>query len=1066
MLTAFTTNNVKGWLFQPPSGIEPVLIVPPDTKCAKVPRHHVRVISAHIPDASADVVDVTEGTWLRHPQLANGQRKDETQHHRKVVDSWKDAFSYVVEDEAGGLIGLRPPQIGAVHAVHAHWSVAETPATVVMPTGTGKTETMLSILVSACCDRVLVIVPTDALRTQIADKFLTLGILKNKSAQILAHSALHPVVCVLQHIPTTTTEVNTLFSRAHVIVTTSSIAGSCVPDIQRAMAAQCSHLFIDEAHHAKAPTWNRFKDQFMGKRVLQFTATPFREDGKPLDGEIIYVYPLKKAQEENYFKPIRFLKVVEFDPNRSDEAIAKKAIEQLRADYDKGHILMARVETVRRAVQVFNIYRQLAPDLEIVQLHTGVKGLRAREETRRKILTKKARVIVCVDMLGEGFDLPELKIAAFHDIRKTLSVTLQLAGRFTRSRPDLGDATFVANTADVSVQDELRKLYAREPDWNVLLPQLSDTMIGEQQSLEEFLKGFTDFAKEIPLKTVRPALSTVVYRTKCEDWKTENIRSGIPNIGSCEQVHIATNEKEHTAVIVTARRVQLAWTDIEKLFGWQWELYVVIWWPEKNLLFINGPTNVGEFEDLAHAVGSADVTLIKGQDVFRSFHGVMRLRLKSVGLSEQLGRNVSYTSRRGSDVAAVLADAQRRKTRKSDLSGSGYEGGATATVGASRKGRIWSHRRDRIQQLVEWCKHIGTKLVDPTIDPDAVLRGTLETEIVNIRPEGMPVSIDWPEDIYKSIETPWSLSIDGTKFHISEVDLELIDPTVGGPIKFRMTSGDARAELELEIYSMGATSDFRFTLLHNKPVHIIKSETPIPADEFFTNHPPRIWLADGASLDGNEYTPLKAAFPPYSVEKLVDNWDWTGINIRKESQGEAKEQDSVQAAVIGQLKLGNYDLIFDDDGPGEAADVIAVTVVGPFDAPERIDVELYHCKYSKTAKAGGRVDDLYVVCGQAQTSIRWMSSGEKRSDLFTHLRRREAQRQNRGVSSRIERGDCALLETLREMSHTTRITMKIVIVQPGVSKAAIREPQLRLLSVTENYLTETYQLPFQVIIKP
>ncbi len=151
---------------------------------------------------------------------------------------------------------------------------------------------------------------------------------------------------------------------------------------------------------------------------------------------------------------------------------------------------------------------------------------------------------------------------------------------------------------------------------------------------------------------------------------------------------------------------------------------------------------------------------------------------------------------------------------------------------------------------------------------------------------------------------------------------------------------------------------------------------------------------------------------------------------------------------------------------GEAADVVAVTVVGPFDAPERIDVEFYHCKYSKKAKAGGRIDDLYVVCGQAQTSIRWMSSGEKRSDLFTHLLRREAQRQDRGASSRIERGDRALLETLREMSHTTRITMKIVVVQPGVSKAAISEAQLRLLSVTENYLTETYQLPFKAVIKP
>jgi hypothetical protein len=275
-------------------------------------------------------------------------------------------------------------------------------------------------------------------------------------------------------------------------------------------------------------------------------------------------------------------------------------------------------------------------------------------------------------MLGEGFDLPELKIAAFHDIRKTLSVTLQLAGRFTRSRPDLGDATFIANTADVAVRDELRKLYTRDPDWNVLLPQLSDSMIGEQQSLQEFLGGFTKFADEIPLKTVRPALSTVAYKTTCDEWKPDDIRKGIPNVGLCEQVHIATNEKEHTAIVVTARRVPLSWSDAESLFGWQWELYVVFWWSEKKLLFINGSTNAGEFKSLAQAVAGQDVVLIKGQEVFRSFAGVTRLRLNNVGLTEQLGRNVSFTSRMGSDVAPVLADVQRKKARKSVLSGTGY----------------------------------------------------------------------------------------------------------------------------------------------------------------------------------------------------------------------------------------------------------------------------------------------------------------------------------------------------------------------------------------------------------
>lgn len=1062
-LIPFRSERFQGWLFKPSAGADTILVVPPKMKLERVPLGYPRVIRAAVVDVAAAHVDLTGGTWLRHPQLPNSRARDEEHEHQRVLDSWTGNFAYVQENVDAGITGLRPPQIGAIHAVHAHWSVAETPATIVMPTGTGKTETMLSVLVSASCSRVLVVVPTDALRTQIAEKFLTLGLLKQHGVAILGEKAMYPVVLVLRHIPTNWTEVDDLFSRAHVIVTTSSIVGSCSPEVQEAMAARCSHLFIDEAHHAEAPTWSEFKDRFSMKRVLQFTATPFREDGKPVDGKIIYAYPLRKAQAEGYFKPIRFVSVVEFDPNRADEVIAARAIEQLRADLDKGHVLMARVDTVPRAEKVFKIYDKLAHDLNPVQLHTGLKGIRVRDQVRRKILMKEARIVVCIDMLSEGFDFPELKIAAFHDIRKTLSVTLQLAGRFTRSKPNLGDATFIANTADVSVRDELRKLYSRDPDWNLLLPQLSESMIDEQQSLQQFLAGFTNIVDEIPLRTVRPALSTVVYRTTCVHWQPNEIRQGIPMVGSCEQVHVSINAQEHTAVAVTARHVTPAWSDAESLFSWNWELYVIFWWAEKNLLFINGSTNAGEFKSLAQAVGGQDAMLIKGQDVFRSFAGVTRLRLKNVGLTEQLGRNVSFTSRMGADVASGLADAQRSKARKSVLSGSGYEDGESTTVGASRKGRIWSHRRNRVDQLVKWCKHVGAKLLDETIDPDTVLRGTLETKVVKARPEGMPIGVDWPEEIYRSVEKPWALSIGDTVYHLSEVEIEIVDPTPNGPIKIAFTAEETLTEIALEILEVSGSSDFRFVPQGNKLVRIIRDETEMEAAQFFTDNPPRVWFADGASLEGNEYTPLKCDLPPYDIQKIQTGWDWTGIDLRKEAQGEAKSQDSIQAAVIARLKAGSYDLIFDDDGAGEAADVVALTVVGDFHAPKQIDVEFYHCKYSKKAKAGGRVDDLYVVCGQAQTSIRWMASSDKRTDLFSHLLRREAKRQARGVSSRIERGDRDLLETLREMSHTTHVALKIVVVQPGVSRAAITESQLRLLSVTENYLLETYQLPFVAV---
>ena len=80
--------------------------------------------------------------------------------------------------------------------------------------------------------------------------------------------------------------VDEIFERANVIVTTMQVAGQCNENIQERMAEHCSHLFIDEAHHIAARTWQAFKSKFDSRIVVQFTATPFRTDGKKVDGEI------------------------------------------------------------------------------------------------------------------------------------------------------------------------------------------------------------------------------------------------------------------------------------------------------------------------------------------------------------------------------------------------------------------------------------------------------------------------------------------------------------------------------------------------------------------------------------------------------------------------------------------------------------------------------------------------------------------------------------------------------------------------------------------------------------
>ena len=1058
-IASYTGQRVKGYIFQPEDESQQILIVPPRTKVA--PDNHPLVIASSFNPERAHN-DLSEGTWLSRPGVSLfGTAAGPIQ---EVLNSWDRAFFYQKEDRARDVRGFRSPQLGALHALQGHWAVSRETATIVMPTGTGKTETMLGILVSHGCPRLLVVVPTDALRSQITGKFVSLGLLKDPGIGILSAAAQYPIVCALEHIPMSPKEIDSLFERSQVVVTTSAIVGQCSDAVQEQFAARCPYLFIDEAHHAEAPTWSRFKERFSERHIVQFTATPFREDGKPLDGKLIFKYPLKKAQEEGYFKPIRFEPVIEFDLRHADKAIADRAVARLRQDLDKGHILMARVDSIPRANEVFELYKEHS-DLKPIQLHTGIKSARERENARCQLLAKESRIVVCVDMLGEGFDLPELKIAAFHDIRKSLAVTLQLAGRFTRSRPDLGDATFIANVADVNVQEELQKLYTRDPDWNVLLPNLSEQLIGEQSSLQDFVRDFTAFPTEFPLKAIRPATSAVVYQTRCEAWFPERYKGGIPAADTCERLHHSVNHNENTLVVVAGRRLALQWTNAENIFDWQWELYIAYWDADRHLLFLNSSNNSGEFKDLANVLTGDKATLISGQRVFRVFGGIKRLRLQNVGLSEQIGRNVRYTGRMGSDVGTRLTEALRGNAQKSVLAGVGFEKGSQATIGASKKGRIWSHQRDRLDQFISWCRDIGAKLLDSSISPDDVLAGTLIPELLERRPELVPLSIDWPESVYTEPEKNWIITLNGKDHLLSGVSINLVRPSENGPLRFAVASENDVVEFELEIFGEETEADFRFNRFGDEAVSIKHGPRAQarPLESYFNTDPPVIWFVDGSALEGNQYVPLRTPQPPYSAETIVA-WSWTGVDITNESQGEDRKADTIQAKVIKTLSDdASYVVIFDDDGAGEAADVVAIRIVGSFEKPTKMEVEFYHCKYSHRPEAGHRVADLYEVCGQAQKSIWWAASPTKKRDLFTHLMRRENLRKNADKPTRLDRGSLDMLQNLREMSRLVEVTFAIWIVQPGLSKQSVSPDQLRLLGVTNNHLWETYQLPFTVV---
>ena len=991
--------------------------------------------------------------WIRHPYQQRSPDSidgiDLNKYIEAIVSSWKGCFLF--KEENGAETGLRPPQIGAVHAMLAHWSVSDQAATIVMPTGTGKTETMLSILVANSCQRVLVVVPTDALRNQIGKKFLELGILKRVG--VVLPTAFYPVVGILRHKPKQTADVDVLFEKCNIIVTTMSIAGNCSSEIQEKMAHWCSNLFIDEAHHIGAPTWNALKQIFKKQRIVQFTATPFRNDGKPVGGKIIFNYPLGKAQEDGYFRKIHFEPVIEYNPKKSDQLIAATAVEKLRKDREKyNHILMARVEDISRAKAVFKLYEEY-PEFHPVQIHSGLSE-REKEITRRSILSGEAKIVVCVDMLGEGFDLPELKIAAFHDVRKSLPITLQLAGRFVRSRGDLGEPTFIANIADLTVQEELRKLYSQDADWNALLQQSSESVIQNQVDLWEFLKGFTNFPEDIPLQNIRPALSAVIYKTQCAMWKPNNFIKGLEKTGSFDQIYHDHNAEKNVLVVVTGRRIPVDWAQLKEIYNMEWELLILFWDQDQNLLFINGSNNEGYYKELAESV-AGNVELIKDSDVFRSLFGINRLRLQNVGLINQFGKLIKYTMRAGSDIETGLGDAQKRFVRKANIFGTGFEDGKKTTVGCSYKGRIWSRRVGNLEELIEWCKDIGKKVTDTAIDPDEVLKGTLVSETIQSRPNKYPVWLDWPDLLYAYPEISYSFTLDNDhSFQFFEADIRLVDASIDGDIRFEIIADGIRVQMVLELKN----EEYQFKVYNGHQLVIRQGSRESTIQDFFFRYPPTIYFIDGSSLEGSSYTPLPKSSPPFSREKILD-WDWAGIDLKKESQGAEKNKSSIQYHLIELLKTREYFIIFDDDDSGEIADVIAIA-----DTNTSIKIELYHCKFSKEDAPGARIDDLYTVCGQAQKCVRWMDKVlEKPDQFFAHLLRRETKREEEEASSRIERGGKDDIETLKVKSRSCPVEMSVFIVQPGLSKAKVSDEQLELLGVTENYLLETYQLPLTVI---
>jgi DNA repair protein RadD len=223
-------------------------------------------------------------------------------------------------------------------------------------------------------------------------------------------------------------------------------------------------IIVDEAHHAPADSWQRIQQAFPHAKKLYLTATPFRSDGRPVPGQLVYRYTLAAAMSRGYVKnviradavPEELYFTVDGDTRRyttdevlelrdeewfsrgvalseaSNVSIVDKSIGVMADKREQSgyrHQIIAAACSVRHAEQVVALYN--ARGIKAILVHSQMH-LEERERRMLAFEEGKFDCIVQVGILGEGYDHPPLSIAAVFRPYRTLAPYAQFVGRTLR----------------------------------------------------------------------------------------------------------------------------------------------------------------------------------------------------------------------------------------------------------------------------------------------------------------------------------------------------------------------------------------------------------------------------------------------------------------------------------------------------------------------------------------------------------------------------------------------------------------------------------------------------------
>lgn len=935
---------------------------------------------------------------------------------------FSELYAYMQYPISGeGRVGLRNAQLGAIHAIAANDTIEENGnAMIVMPTGSGKTTVLMMAPFILRKSKVLIVTPSALVRGQISDDYRNLTTLKEIG--VFSDETLGPKIFEAKKLYSNNQIDN--IREASVVIATHKVAMSISSE---SISRSFDYIIIDEAHHVPASSWQLILNNMPNIPSLFVTATPFRLDRKDINGKQIYNYPLYKAYRDGIFGEIIFHPIDEAP--EKDLLIAQEADRVLLNDRKMGldHYMMVRTDTKDKAKLLEYLYRE-STTLKLKRIDSSMT-YKTVKQALNDLKSKNLDGIICVDMLGEGFDFPNLKIAAVHEPQKSLASTLQFIGRFARTNAEnIGSAKFIA-MKDENLRVGNKKLYSNDIAWQEMIMNMSDeTIEGEVQS-QSILNNFTKPVSNgdaIPIANIKPNFHAKVYEVSDFD-----INATFPEIlGIDDEIYI--NHENNTIVGISKIYTMPLWYDGDMPLNKELGLYIVHYQERTKLLFIYAHSKTeATYEAIAKRF-SKNFDKIPRNEIHRVLAGLESYEFFNTGMQNRYTENgESYRIYAGSNTAASIDENTGRMLSAGHVFCKARINGEEITIGYSSGSKIWSQIYLNIPEYISWCDRLGLKISNDNIKVKT-----------NTNYDKLPMAeriIKFESDVIYAFLSDECFNSPGSFFYNNPeekaliTDLELkVDDVSDREISFKVKAFEQEETLKCDIQGIYKSSKSIFTCIDGKKTYSL--------EEYFTEHPIIFKTARDTVYSGNEVLKGNVELEKFDKSRIeAVDWDRLGVDTGLEC-GESKNPGkiSIQDGLKKYLEEdSSCTHVFFDHGSGEVADFITFSA-----SDYQININLYHCK-SRTGKGfNSNLADVYEVAQQAIKCTKWLRDK-------TELQKKIGDRDRNTKNSKFIKGNFESFKELMEMKKQMNVT--VYIVQPGISRSKSMKEEYGTILSSANY---------------